>query len=94
MMDTLYSLIKDKPYFIVTSNTDEHFARAGFEPVERFLNWTKACAKCSVPRAVTMAYNQSENRSHHVGTGAGHGSSDQSKAHAISKLHILTLLKT
>lgn len=32
MMDTLYSLIKDKTYFIVTSNTDEHFEQAGFEP--------------------------------------------------------------
>ena len=32
MLDTLYSLIKDKPYFVVTSNTDEHFERAGFEP--------------------------------------------------------------
>ena len=31
LMQTLYALVKDKPYFVVTSNTDDHFARAGFE---------------------------------------------------------------
>ena len=30
-MQTLYALVKDKPYFVVTSNTDDHFAMAGFE---------------------------------------------------------------
>lgn len=31
LMQTLYTLVKDKPYFVVTSNTDDHFAMAGFE---------------------------------------------------------------
>lgn len=31
LMQTLYALVKDKPYFVVTSNTDDHFAMAGFE---------------------------------------------------------------
>ena len=31
LMQTLYTLVKGKPYFVVTSNTDDHFARAGFE---------------------------------------------------------------
>lgn len=30
-MQKLYTLVKDKPYFVVTSNTDDHFAMAGFE---------------------------------------------------------------
>lgn len=30
LMQTLYALVKDKAYFVVTSNTDDHFARAGF----------------------------------------------------------------
>lgn len=30
-MQTLYVLVKDKPYFVVTFNTDDYFARAGFE---------------------------------------------------------------
>lgn len=31
LMQTLYALVKNKPYFVVTSNTDDHFARAEFE---------------------------------------------------------------
>lgn len=31
LMQTLYGLVKNKPYFVVTSNTDDHFAMAGFE---------------------------------------------------------------
>lgn len=31
LMQTLYTLVKDKPYFVVTSNTDDHFVMAGFE---------------------------------------------------------------
>lgn len=31
LMQILYALVKDKPYFVVTSNTDDHFAMAGFE---------------------------------------------------------------
>ncbi len=31
LMQILYALVKEKPYFVVTSNTDDHFARAGFE---------------------------------------------------------------
>ncbi len=29
-MRTLYQLVEDKPHFVVTSNTDDHFAQAGF----------------------------------------------------------------
>lgn len=32
LMQTLYALVKDKPYFVVTSNTDGHFSLAGFAP--------------------------------------------------------------
>lgn len=31
LMQTLYTLVKEKPYFVVTSNTDSHFTLAGFE---------------------------------------------------------------
>ncbi len=31
LLQSLYELIKEKPYFIITSNTDDHFARAGFK---------------------------------------------------------------
>ena len=31
LMQILYALIKDKLYFVVTSNTDAHFAMAGFD---------------------------------------------------------------
>lgn len=31
LMQTLYELVKDKPYFVVTSNTDNHFEMSGFE---------------------------------------------------------------
>ena len=31
LMQTLYALVKDKPHFVVTSNTDDHFAMAGFD---------------------------------------------------------------
>lgn len=31
LMQTLYNLVKNKPHFVVTSNTDDHFAMAGFE---------------------------------------------------------------
>ena len=31
LLQSLYELIKEKPYFIITSNTDDHFARAGFD---------------------------------------------------------------
>lgn len=31
LMQTLYALVKAKPHFVVTSNTDDHFAMAGFE---------------------------------------------------------------
>lgn len=31
LMQTLYALVKDKPYFAVTSNTDDHLAMAGFD---------------------------------------------------------------
>lgn len=31
LMKVLYALVKDKPYFVVTSNTDDHFAMAGFD---------------------------------------------------------------
>lgn len=31
LMQTLYALVKEKPHFVVTSNTDDHFAMAGFE---------------------------------------------------------------
>lgn len=31
LMQTLYALVKDTPHFVVTSNTDDHFAMAGFE---------------------------------------------------------------
>lgn len=31
LMKSLYELVKDKPHFVVTSNTDDHFAMAGFE---------------------------------------------------------------
>lgn len=30
LMQTLYELVKDKTHFVVTSNTDDHFAMAGF----------------------------------------------------------------
>lgn len=30
LMQALYALVKDKPHFVVTSNTDDHFAMAGF----------------------------------------------------------------
>ncbi|WP_455501757.1 NAD-dependent protein deacetylase, SIR2 family [Gemmiger sp.] len=30
LMQTLYTLVKDKPYFVATSNTDDHFGQAGF----------------------------------------------------------------
>ena len=30
-MQTLYMLVKEKPHFVVTSNTDDHFAMAGFD---------------------------------------------------------------
>lgn len=32
LMQTLYALVKDKPHFVVTSNTDGHFSLAGFMP--------------------------------------------------------------
>ena len=31
-MNNLYSIVKDKPYFILTTNADEHLEAAGFEP--------------------------------------------------------------
>ena len=31
LMQTLYMLVKEKPHFVVTSNTDDHFAMAGFD---------------------------------------------------------------
>lgn len=31
LMQSLYSLVKDKPHFVITSNTDDHFAMAGFD---------------------------------------------------------------
>lgn len=31
LMQNLYALVKDKPHFVVTSNTDDHLAMAGFE---------------------------------------------------------------
>ena len=31
LMQDLYSLVQDKPHFVVTSNADAHFARAGFD---------------------------------------------------------------
>lgn len=31
LMRILYALVKDKLYFVVTSNTDDHFAMAGFD---------------------------------------------------------------
>ena len=31
-MNNLYSLIKEKPYFILTTNADEHLEAAGFDP--------------------------------------------------------------
>lgn len=31
-MSNLYSLVKDKPYFILTTNADEHLEAAGFDP--------------------------------------------------------------
>lgn len=31
LMKSLYALVKDKPHFVVTSNTDDHFAMAGFD---------------------------------------------------------------
>jgi NAD-dependent SIR2 family protein deacetylase len=30
-MQSLYALVKEKPHFVVTSNTDDHFAMAGFD---------------------------------------------------------------
>lgn len=30
LMQILYALVKEKPHFVVTSNTDDHFAMAGF----------------------------------------------------------------
>lgn len=32
VMCNLYSLVKDKPYFILTTNADEHLEAAGFDP--------------------------------------------------------------
>ena len=31
LMKVLYELVKSKPYFVVTSNTDDHLAMAGFD---------------------------------------------------------------
>lgn len=31
LMQSLHELISEKPYFVVTSNTDDHFAQAGFD---------------------------------------------------------------
>ena len=31
LIQNLYALVKDKPHFVVTSNTDDHLAMAGFE---------------------------------------------------------------
>ena len=31
LIRALYNLVKNKPYFIITSNTDSHFSMAGFE---------------------------------------------------------------
>lgn len=31
-MNNLYSLVKDKPYFVLTTNADEHLESAGFDP--------------------------------------------------------------
>ena len=31
-MSNLYSLVKDKPYFILTTNADEHLEAVGFDP--------------------------------------------------------------
>lgn len=31
LMKTVYALVKNKPHFVVTSNTDDHLAMAGFE---------------------------------------------------------------
>lgn len=36
LMQTLYALVKDKPHFVVTSNTDDHFAMAGFDRKDVF----------------------------------------------------------
>ena len=33
-LNNLYSLVKDKPYFVLTTNADEHFEAAGFDPVK------------------------------------------------------------
>lgn len=32
VMNNLYSIVKDKPYFILTTNADEHLEAAGFDP--------------------------------------------------------------
>lgn len=32
VMRNLYSLVKEKPYFILTTNADEHLEEAGFDP--------------------------------------------------------------
>ncbi len=36
LMKKLYELVKDKPYFVLTSNTDGHFQKAGFDPQKVF----------------------------------------------------------
>ena len=58
MMKNLYDLVKEKPYFVVTSNGEDHFTPAGFEQKNIFemegkLTEYRCAAHCSEKILIT-----------------------------------------
>ena len=54
MMLELYSLVKDKPHYVVTSNGEDHFAPAGFAPknvfaIEGMFTRSRCADGCGAP---------------------------------------------
>ena len=54
MMRELYALVKDKPHYVVTSNGEDHFAPAGFDPqnvfaIEGMFTRSRCANGCGAP---------------------------------------------
>lgn len=53
MMRQLYDLVKEKDYFVVTTNGEDHFVPAGFSP-ERVFEMEGKIRRCAVPEVAVM----------------------------------------